>query len=67
MSTSAQISYLLYSLNPAGMEFCCLLGVAVGFEVAAFDILRTAPMMLMLWLLYFSSYKYVGQVLRWFQ
>ena len=54
-------------LNPAaGMELCCLLGVAIGFAVATFDIFRTAPMMLMLWLLYLSVYK-VGQVFLWFQ
>lgn len=54
-------------LNPAaGMVLCCLLGVAIGFAVATFDIFRTAPMMLMLWLLYLSVYK-VGQVFLWFQ
>ena len=54
-------------LNPAaGMVLCCLLGVAIGFAVATFDIFHTAPMMLMLWLLYLSVYK-VGQVFLWFQ
>ena len=54
-------------LNPAaGMELCCLLGVVIGFAVATFDTFRTAPVMLMLWLLYLSVYK-VGQVFLWFQ
>ena len=48
------------------MELCCLLGVAIGFAVATFDVFRTAPVMLMLWLLYLSVYK-VGQVFLWFQ
>ena len=54
-------------LDPAaGMKLCCLLGMAIGFVVATFDIFRTVPTMLMLWLLYLSVYK-VGQVLLWFQ
>ena len=54
-------------LSPAaGMELCCLLGVALAIAVTLFDIARSAPVMLLLWLLYLSVYK-VGQVFLWFQ
>ena len=54
-------------LSPAaGMELCCLVGVALAIAVTLFDIARSAPVMLLLWLLYLSVYK-VGQVFLWFQ
>jgi len=54
-------------LNPAtGMELCCLVGMVLAIAVTLFDVARSAPVMLLLWLLYLSMYK-VGQVFLWFQ